>query len=349
MRPMTRPVLVALLLLPLVAHAGEEDDALDEPPPSTWAEVGTRYQTECPAPLFTLKKPETVTAGKDTFEIRGSDMVRQGGAWKGPLKIGVLGAVKEAGKETRANIKKAAAEFKKRGVQFVLANGDISEGEFDLEDAFMMVGDEISVPIFAHIGNSEGKGSFTRAYLKTQKTHPHIFNMNWIRHIDLGGVHLFSLPGYYNAKFLHGKAGCHYTTKDITALRRLMETVPKSDTLILTAHGPPLSFGKQGIDVAHDAGNVGDPEMSDLINTVPVPFGLFGHILESGGRATSDLKTGTPIKLPMKKPANKLFINAGSSSGLPWAMLNGKQSYGMAAVVTIENKKGRVEFITLHK
>ncbi len=339
---------VTVLLLG-AALVRAQDEPQDEPPPKTWVQVGTRYQTECPTPLFTLEKPETVTVGAHTLEVRGSTAVRTGGPWKGPLKIGVLGAIKEASAETKQNIKKAAAEFQKRGVHFVVANGDVSEGEFDLEDAFMMLGDAVKVPVFTHIGNSEGKGSFTRAYLKANKTHPHLFNMNWIRQVDLGGIHLFSLPGYYNLKFLHGKAGCHYTAKDVHVLRQLMEKVPAGDVKILTAHGPPKSFGKQGIDVAFDAGNVGDPEMADLLETVPVPFGIFGHILEAGGRATSNLKTGAPVKLPMKKPVNRLYFNAGSASATPWGMLNGKQSYGMAAVLTVDGGKAKMEFLTLRK
>lgn len=326
-----------------------QDEPQDEPPPKTWAQVGSRYQTECPTPLFTLETPETVTAGGHTFQLLGSTAVRQGGPWKGPLRIGVLGAIKEASKETRANIEKAAREFQKRGVHLVVANGDISEGEFDLEDAFMMVGESVKVPVLTHIGNSEGKGSFTRAYLKANKAHPHLLNLNWIRQVDLGGIHIFSLPGYYNLKFLHGKAGCHYTPNDVRTLRQLMEKVPKGDVRILTAHGPPKSFGKAGIDVAFDAGNVGDPDMAELLETVPVPFGIFGHILEAGGRATTNLKTGAPVKFPMKKPAERLYFNAGSASATPWGMLNGKQSYGMAAVLTVDGGKGKLEFITLRK
>jgi hypothetical protein len=66
----------------------------------------------------------------------------------------VLGAVKEASPETRENVRKAAAEFGKRQVHYVVANGDISEGEFDLEDAFRMLAEEVKLPVLAFIGNS---------------------------------------------------------------------------------------------------------------------------------------------------------------------------------------------------
>ena len=110
-----------------------QDEPQDEPPPKTWAQVGTRYQTECPTPLFTLEKPETVTVGAHTLEVRGSTAVRTGGPWKGPLKIGVLGAIKEASAETKQNIQKAAAEFQKRGLQFLLANGTLTKVNFTIK------------------------------------------------------------------------------------------------------------------------------------------------------------------------------------------------------------------------
>lgn len=336
----------AVLVTAGALHAQELDE---EPPPATWAQVGTRYQTECPAPFFTFKTKETFTAGGHTFDVLGSTWVRQGAPLNGMVKLGVLGAIKEASPETRENLARAMKEFKKQGVQFVVANGDISEGEFDLQDAFNMLGAEIQLPVFLYIGNSEGKGSFTRAYLKAAKDHPHLINMNWVRHADLGGIHLLSLPGYYNTKYLHGSAGCRYVKKDVLELQRLVNKLQGKGPLILTSHGPPRSFGAAAIDVAFDAGNVGDPDMTDLIINGEIPFGIFGHILEAGGRVTSDLKTGTPVKLPMKKGADALYFNAGSVSATPWAMLKGPPSYGMAAIFSLEAGKGKVEFFTLRK
>lgn len=340
-------LLPVFLLAPLLASAS--DDIGDEPPPRTWAEVGKRYQTECPVPFFTLEKPEARDVGGVPFELRGADLVRKSGRIQGAFRLGVLGAVKEASAETRENLRRAAAEFRKRGVTHVVANGDISEGEFDLQDAFNMLGEEVPLPVFVFIGNSEGKGSFTRAYLRSAEAHPNLVNMNWVRHVDLGGVHLFSMPGYFNMKFLHGKAGCHYTPRDVAALEKEVGRVPRGDVVILAAHGPPLSFGKAAIDVAQDAGNVGDPDLARLVEDAGIPFGVFGHILEAGGRATTELKTGKPVKFPMKAPADHLYLNAGSVSATPWAMLDGKQSLGMAAVLTVQDGRGTAEFITLRK
>lgn len=101
--------------------------------------------------------------------------------------------------------------------------------------------------------------------------------------------------------------------------------------------------------MAFDAGNVGDPDMADLLETVPVPFGIFGHILEAGGRATSNLKTGAPVKLPMRSWSTGCISTRAVLRPRPWGMLNGKQSYGMAAVLTVDGGKAKMEFLTLRK
>lgn len=328
-----------------LVHAQE---SLAEPPPATWAEVATRYQTECPAPLFQLKTPETVKLERDTFRIEGSTLTRMGGPWKGPLNLGVLGAVKDASAETRANIQRANKEFIRRGVHVVIANGDVSEGEFDLEDTFKMLGQEIKLPVLAFMGNSEGKGSFNRAFAKASKQFPQLFNLNWNRHVDLGGIHILVLPGYHDLKFLHGRAGCHYTETHIREMERRVDQLVKSGgTVVLTTHSPPRSSGKGAIDLAQGAGNVGDPALTELITRSNIWFGIFGHILEAGGRATSDLAKGTPIKLPMKTPVDQLYFNAGSACSTPWPMLDGSTSSGMAAVMVLDGGKASVEFIKL--
>jgi hypothetical protein len=75
--------------------------------------------------------------------------------------------------------------------------------------------------------------------------------------------------------------------------------------------------------------------MTEFIEKHNIRYGLFSHILEAGGRATSDLKSGKPIRFPMKKKSKNLYINAGSASSFTWTMLNGRPSRGMVAVVII--------------
>ncbi len=322
--------------------------------PVTWDDVPDYYGSKCPGPFFELKEPKTVEVGKRTFTILGSTLRLEGGPWKGPLKIGVLGAVKDPDYDTRVNIKKAMRMFKRYGVQFVVVNGDLVGDEAgDLAKVVRMLGEEIPLPIFAHSGNYEWTTAFTETLAEEAKTHPQLFNMNILRHVDFGGVHLFSLPGWSNRQFVKA-AACYYGTKDVDALEEQIRPIAeRGDVVIITAHGPPRGRGRQSIDFAFDAGNVGDEDLQRLIKDVPVHFGLFSHILEAGGRATSDVVRQPPIRMPMRRPQRSLYLNAGSASSFSWRMLNRRTSRGMAAIFVLDDIKhggrARVTFLKLRR
>ena len=337
---------------PKAAKEEPKEEPEEPSEPTTWEEVPDFYGSKCPGPFFDLPKPTTVTVGARTFTITGSTLKLEGGPWKGPLKIGVLGAVKDPDPDTRANIKKAVREFKKAGVQFVVVNGDlIGEDAGDLAKVIAMLGDEIALPVFAHSGNYEWTTAFTQVMADAAKTHPQLFNMNLLRHVDFGGVHLFSLPGWSVRQYVKS-AACFYGKKDVEALKeQIKAVVAKGEVVIVTAHGPPRGKGKQSIDFAHDAGNVGDEDLQRMLVDVPVHFGLFSHILESGGRATTDVERQPPVKLPMRTAARSLYLNAGSASSFGWAMNDKRTSRGLAAIFTLDDIKSggraRVTFLKL--
>jgi hypothetical protein len=331
----------------VVAEPEEDEPAL----PQTWKEALEAYATKCPGPFFDLETPTTIAAAGRTFTITGSTVRLEGGPWRGPLRIGVLGAIKDPDVATRANVKKAAKEFKRLGVQLVIANGDVvGDATGDLSKVFAMLGEEIKVPVFAHSGNYEWTSAFTEALAAAGVLHPHLFNANLLRHIDLGGVHIFTLPGWSNRKYVK-PAACWYGARDVEALAEQMKPLAeRGDVVIISAHGPPRGRGKRSIDYAHEAGNVGDEDLARLLSDVPVRFGIFSHILEAGGRATSDVTRQPPIKMPMRRAVPSLYINAGSASSFGWEMLNKKTSRGMAAVFFVDDTKSgkaRVTFLKL--
>lgn len=324
----------------------EEQTARALEPPKTWEDVSVRYEFKCPSPLFVLEEQKTVSAAGHTFVIEGSTMRLQEPLYRDKIIIGVVSAPKDASAETVANLRHAQRAFKKAGVNVVLVNGDLSEDE-ELEDVFSMIGERFPEPVFLHSGNIEWAASFNAAYLAAAERFPQLHNMNWVRHVQLGTFHLLSMPGYFNGHFLRSGA-CRYDDDDVAALKPLAEQIRDAgDVAILTAHGPPKSKGKGGIDVAFDAGNVGDPALTQLIEEAGIRFGIFGHILEAGGRATDDLSTGHVVKRPQRKPTERLYINAGSASGYGWSLLNGRESKGMAAIVTLTTAGGKVRFIKL--
>lgn len=330
-----------------------EEPPPPDPEPQTWEEAVEKWGHKCPGPFFTLPEKKTVKAAGRTFEIEGSTLrLVQSGAWRGPLKIGVLGAIKDAEYNTQQNIKKAAREFKKLGVHIVVANGDLIGDEAgDLAKVAKMLGDNIKLPTFVHSGNYEWTSAFTETFAATEEKYPQIFNMNMLRHVDLGGVHLFSLPGWSVRQFVK-PAACYYDKDEVSALQaELRPLVDKGETVVVVAHGPPRGRGKQSLDFAANAGNVGDEALQAMLRDVPVQFGIFSHILEAGGRATSDVERQTPLKLPMRRPVSKLYLNAGSASSFGWQMLDKKTSRGMAAVVVLDDLahggNARVTFLKL--
>ncbi|MEO0813432.1 MAG: metallophosphoesterase, partial [Myxococcota bacterium] len=225
-----------------------------------------------------------------------------------------------------------------RGVEWLVVNGDIAIEELDLEDAIQILG-ESGVPTIMVLGNSESRSSFARAYATKSKKYPNLVNGTWVRKIMADDAEFWTLPGYYSKSFVYQGAGCRYKRDDVRKMTKELQPAG-NDPIVLISHGPPRGKGKRAIDVITDKTNVGDEAMSELIRKKAIPFGIFGHILESGGRGVgSDLST--PVK--PKNPAKALYVNAGSISGDPWGMNDGSTSYGMAVLMVIEGGKATYE------
>jgi hypothetical protein len=317
--------------------------------PRTWAEVPDFYGTMCPPPAFVLDEPLKKTVAGVTWTVEGT-VARRAGRWSGPLTIGVLGAVKDAQEATKKNLQKAKAAFTKAKVHVVLFNGDVAETA-EISDVVAMIGSIFgdTWPLLVHSGNSEWTSGFTNAFFELEREHPAVFNLNFIRELDLGGVVLVSLPGWSVKDFVK-PGGCHYQGRHVDEVRERLEAISdRGDLAILTAHGPPRGPGKTSLDRTWDFGNVGDESLAALLTEGTVDIGIFGHILEAGGRATSDPVTHTPLKLPMKAPAKRLFVNVGSASSIGIELLTKKTSRGMAAIVTVDpaTRLASVNFLKL--
>ena len=319
--------------------------------PRTWAEVPKFYDQTCPGPLFTLEEPHEFDAGGSRWRIEGSTLKRLGGPWKGKLVIGVLGAVKDAEPDTKKNLQKAKKAFSKAKVNLIVLNGDVAESA-EINDVSKMLAEIfIDVPVLVHAGNVEWMSSFSEAFFTLQAKQPNFFNGNVLRDVDLGGVHILTLPGWSNRRFVK-QGGCHYSAEHVAELDKLAAEIHgRGELVILSAHGPPRGEGKKALDYAFDVGNVGDEALAALLHKGTVRFGLFSHILEAGGRATADPKKHKPLPKPMFTMRKSLFINAGSASSFSWLMHSGARSRGMAAIVTVDaiaqGGKAKVAFLKL--
>jgi Icc-related predicted phosphoesterase len=337
---------------PPPAAEPEPEEPEEPPPPSTWGEAVERWGEVCPAPFFTLPTPTEKTVGGTTFTVHGSRWARSGPK-AASLVIGVLGATKDATPETRANVKRAARDFKAQKVDVVLVNGDLVGGTIDDVDSVIdMLGETFTVPVLVHSGNSEWMSRYNAALAMAQTRWPQIVNLNFVREIDWSGIHLVSLPGYFNRRFQR-EGACHYDPEHVEEVGEWVTPYLEAhEPVIVTSHGPPQMQGTHGIDVIYDGPNVGDPALTTMLDEYEVPFGIFSHILEAGGRAVDAVNAPAALALPQKQPVPRLFVNVGASTAFPWEMLDGKTSRGMAAVFRVERASAgpavaRVTFLRL--
>lgn len=328
-----RPYLLALLACPLLGAAPAAAASH-----ASWEAYMKANRYKCPGPLDTLKPARTLTLAGKKYLHSGYRLEVQGRDDDDTVAIGVVSAIKDVSPGTKANLASAMKWFQESGVEWVIANGDLALEEFDLEEVIDLLG-RSPLPVVIVLGNSESRGSWARAYGDRAAKYPNLINGTWVRQIVADDVELWTLPGYHDKTFVRQGAGCAYDAADID----LMATQIKpegSAPVVLISHGPPLGTGKDAIDYILDKKNVGDPQINRLLEKASVPFGLFGHILEAGGRAVAkDMKT--PV--PQGKMVSELYLNAGSLSGDPWAMNDGTTSWGMAVLVTISGKNARYE------
>ncbi len=327
------------------------EESAPEPPPTSFTEALARWGEVCPAPFFSLPTPEPRTFGGADFLLHGSRLERVGPASTGPLVIGVLGAIKDATAETRHNLVAAARAFRRAQVDFVIVNGDVvGEAAEPVATVLEALGEAFAVPVFIHVGNSEWVSAFSAAMSDVATRFPHLVNMNMVRHVEWGGVHVVSLPGYHDRKFLR-QGACHYDNDDVAALRAYVASLrERGGAVVLTAHGPPRGAGPEALDVLHEGNNVGDEHISGLLRD-GIEFGVFSHILESGGRALADIDATSLVAVPMKRPTPKLYANVGAATSFAWGMLDGTTSRGLAAVLRVHRRAdgadATVEFLKL--
>ena len=314
--------------------------------PQDASDIASFYASRCPVAPFSLAEPEDYTVAGHTFSVHGSRWERVGENWSGDLRLGILGALKDASPGTKRNVRNAARRFRKEKVDFVIANGDLGEDK-ELQDVFELLGNTFQVPILVFAGNIEWTAAFTEAFEKARVNHPHLINGNWTRHLDLGGVHLLTLPGWSNRRFMQSGA-CRYGDRDIEDLRRTAEPlVTAGEQVVLLTHGPPRGDGPEALDMTHDAGNVGNEGLRKLIDELPISFGIFSHILESGGRIGTNVAGDGPLKTPVRDAQERLYLNVGSASAFAWEMLDNRRSEGMAAVFRLRNGRATARILSL--
>jgi Icc-related predicted phosphoesterase len=336
---------LSIALLVSIRAGAEESgtEHADEPKLTGWDAFAHSRGGNCIGSAGELDEPIELSAGKHRYKLFGHRLVQADQDRDKLVRIGVVSATKDDRSETLQAIKHMYALFKRKKIDLIIANGDLASDEFQMETVFPALADT-DVLVVALTGNTESCGSFNKIASDTFKSHPNFINGNWVRRIELDDATLITVPGYYDRRFVHTGGASVYNGDDLRALEQIAKG--SSSPLIIVSHGPPKMSGKKAIDVATDIGNVGDPALTELIKDLKIPFGIFGHILEAGGRGT-DLSGKRSYK--PKKWAPALYVNAGTLNPDPWRMLDGKASYGMALYVEVEKKRARYEVLKMPK
>lgn len=300
----------------------------------SWKAYMKANRYKCPGPLDTLAKPRNITLAGKPYRHSGYRLEVLERDDDTAVKLGVVSAIKDVSFGTKHNIKESLAWFEKEGVEWILANGDLALEEFDLEEVIQILA-EPGLPLLVVLGNSESVGSFARVFKTLQGRYPNLVNGVWVRQIVADDVEFWTVSGYHDKVFVYQGAGCRYDEADLKTLRTSLEA-SNGTPVTLVSHGPPRGRGSAALDWIADKQNVGDPLLAELISKKEIPFGIFGHILEAGGRAVGKGLTGS---VPQGRSVASLYLNAGSLSADPWAMNDGSTSRGMALVVSIEAGK----------
>lgn len=292
------------------------------------------------------------TADAKTLKVAGQTWTRNGSTLslaskpgKGPLKIGAITDIKEDSEKNLKNLEVIANWFKKRNVDLVVVAGDTGESAEQMQAALGQLA-ALKMPIFHIIGNRAGYSEYSKAMQALAKKHENIFDLSEIRRVDLPQADLISLPGYYDANFIHAKDGCQYSKEHVAELAQLFDAA--DSPVVMISHGPPRQKGPKAIDRTHEKSNVGDPDLASALKEHDVKLGIFGNVHEAGGRAT-DLSGKRKRK--QGKLYTSLFLNPGPADGVLWQMNDDSQSAGMAAMMTIRGKKAgyRIKRLPLPK
>ena len=256
-----------------------------------------------------------------------------------PVRLGVLGAPKDAWEGTLANLRRLLSTFDQAGVDVIVVAGDLGYTAGDIATTLALLGASGRL-VLALPGNADPVRGFHHAVAEVARRHPNVVDGSLVRLVELGPATLVTLPGYHDPRFIASEDGCRYEPEHVEALAELFDAARAR--AVLVAHGPPRGEGPGAIDFAFDAGNVGDPAVTAALAASGVRLGLFSHILEAGGRAT-DPVTGRAVAPDAWSTA--LWLNVGAATSAEQDLHGGAVSHGMASVVELGAQGARYRVV----
>ena len=260
---------------------------------------------------------------------------------QGQIRIGALAGLKEADEENVAQLRRLVAELKRRGAEVLVADGDLGDNP-DEQKTLLGALTESGLPVIASAGNREVRSELDAAEAELRKKGANIVDLSHTRVVDLGDAVLVGLPGAFERRQLHSEGACIYVQKDIDALAAALERMSAGPPAVLVAAVPPRGQDAKALDVS-EGQNLGDPRLHALFKRAP--FGIFGQVWESGGRAIDG--KGAPVKPDAE--SDQLYLNPGAADRTVWPMSDGTIAAGHAALLTIRGRRAFWEPVRLEE
>jgi hypothetical protein len=331
------------LLLALVAASGCRRDAGQKPRP---AANGARRPEARVAAAFTHclrgageKGPYAARRlGAQPLLPRGELLHAAAPATKGGarLVLGAVGDTKEALPETLERLGRVVTRMRAGGASLLVVLGGL-DTSFEGQRAVLRA--LSGLPVVGLPGDRESRSGWQAAL---ESLGDGGLDLTRARGIALPGASLIGVPGYFLSHHLHAKEqGCGYDRRDLERLARRIRALPQPRVLL--SHGPPRGAGETAIDRAFGGVNIGDPELAELSRRASIRFGLFAHVHESAGRATTI--DGRVVR--EGEWSDSLLLNVGAADSVPHEDLAGRWSRGTAALLELEGTQARFRMLEL--
>lgn len=173
-----------------------------------------------------------------------------------------------------------------------------------------------------------------------RQKHPQLIDMTLVRRVRVGQVTLISLPGYHNAFYLEAKErGCAYVEADLDDVAGLVDAERVN---VLLSPSPPAGSSHFSVDRGRGDVNIGDPALRKMFEQTKLRFGVFGHVYESGGHATSG---DNALRAQSGVWHDSLLLQAGAAESVPLSLVDGGRAIGMSHIVEISGPRARFRTI----